>query len=99
MTNSFDRKIKKSSDNRSSIWYNLSRCLIGGISLVKRCFKTFKKRYFYIFNIPINIKSDNTYFSTIIAKDFLNNYDNYTIEENINILKGKYNDINDLINN
>lgn len=56
------------------------------------------KRYFNIFNVPINIKSDNAYFSTILAKDFLSNYDNYTIEENINVLKEKYNDINNLIN-
>ena len=55
------------------------------------------KRYFKIYNIPLNIKGNNTYFSTFIAQEFLANYDDYSINDNILNLEDKYSNINDLI--
>ncbi len=54
------------------------------------------KRMFNIFNIPLNINSNSNYYSTLIAQEFLNNYDNLDIKDNIDLLKEKY-DVNDLI--
>jgi len=54
------------------------------------------KFYFSIFKIPISFKSSHSFYSTLIAKDFLKEYDNYSIEENIERLKD-YNNINELI--
>lgn len=54
------------------------------------------KYYSSIFNIPMNIKSNHSFYSTLIAQDFLKNYDNYTIKDNIERLKD-YSNINDLL--
>ncbi len=55
------------------------------------------KRYAKIYNIPINIPSNNSFYSTFIAKEFLTNYDNYSLEDNIINLSEKYTNVNDLI--
>lgn len=55
------------------------------------------KRYLDIFNIPYNFKNNNSFFSTMIAQDFLKNYKNLELEDNILLLKEKYENINDLI--
>lgn len=55
------------------------------------------KRYFTLFNIPINLNSTNSYFDTFIASDFLNAYDNVSILENITNLKEKYANIDELV--
>jgi len=55
------------------------------------------KYYSYLYNIPINLKSNNLFYSTYIAQDFLNNYDNVSLEDNIETLKDKYDNVNDLI--
>lgn len=52
--------------------------------------------YSSIFKIPINIKSKHSFYSTLVAQDFLKYYDNYTIKDNIERLKD-YSNINDLI--
>lgn len=52
--------------------------------------------YSSIFKIPINIKSNHSFYSTLVAQDFLKYYDNYTLKDNIEILKD-YSNINDLI--
>ncbi len=49
-----------------------------------------------IFKIPINIKSKHSFYSTLVAQDFLKDYDNYTLKDNIERLKD-YSNINDLI--
>lgn len=53
--------------------------------------------YFGLFNIPINIESENSFYSSNIASKFLKLYDNLSIEEAIVKLKDEKN-INDLIN-
>lgn len=54
-------------------------------------------RYFNWYHIPINLKLNNSYYSTFIVQEFLEQYDDYTISENVAILSEKYQDINDLI--
>lgn len=49
-----------------------------------------------LFGLPINIASDNTFYSTKIASKFLELYDNYEIDEIIDKLSDEEN-INDLI--
>lgn len=53
--------------------------------------------YFELFNIPINIESENSFYSSNIASKFLKLYDNLSIEEAIVKLTNEKN-INDLIN-
>lgn len=53
--------------------------------------------YFELFNIPINIESENSFYSSDIASKFLKLYDNLSIEEAIVKLTNEKN-INDLIN-
>ena len=53
--------------------------------------------YFGLFNIPINVESENSFYSSNIASKFLKLYDNLSIEEAIVKLKDEKN-INDLIN-
>lgn len=53
--------------------------------------------YFGLFNIPINIESENSFYSSDIASKFLKLYDNLSIEEAIVKLTNEKN-INDLIN-
>lgn len=53
--------------------------------------------YFGLFNIPINIESENSFYSSDIASKFLKLYDNLSIEETIVKLTNEKN-INDLIN-
>ena len=53
--------------------------------------------YFGLFNIPINIESENSFYSSIIASKFLKLYDDLSIEEAIVKLTNEKN-INDLIN-
>ncbi len=55
------------------------------------------KRYFQIFNIPLNLEDNGSFYSTMVAQEFLNNYNNLEIEDNILQLKDKYENINDLI--
>lgn len=53
--------------------------------------------YFGLFNIPINIESENSFYSSNIASKFLKLYDDLSIEEAIVKLTNEKN-INDLIN-
>lgn len=55
-------------------------------------------RYFRLFNIPINMDSLSSFYSTILAQDFLKNYDNLDIADNILLLREKYSNVNDLVN-
>ena len=53
--------------------------------------------YFKLFNIPINIDNNSSFLSLSISKEFLNLYDNKDIDEVIDILSRKYNNVNELI--
>ncbi len=55
------------------------------------------RRYFKMFNIPLNLKSNTSLFNTIISKEFLNNYDNIPLKENIEILNNKYKNITEYL--
>ena len=55
------------------------------------------KYYFSLYKIPLAIESENSFYSTLIAKEFLNSYDELSIKDNIEKLKEKYQDIGDLI--
>ena len=55
------------------------------------------KRYLEIFKIPFNARKSDSFFGTLIAQEFLKEYDNYEIEDLIFQLKDKYDNINDLI--
>lgn len=60
-------------------------------------YNNYLKRYFKMYNIPLNIESQNSFYSTFIASEFLANYDKLSIEDNILLLENKYENINDLI--
>ncbi len=55
------------------------------------------KRYFQMYQIPINLQSNNSYYSTALAQEFLANYDLEDIKDNVNNLSAKYEEVNDLI--
>ena len=61
-------------------------------------YKNIIRRYFNIFNIPLNMNEEYLFSSTFIAQEFLNNTSKYNLIDNINILKEKYTNLNDLIN-
>lgn len=54
-------------------------------------------KYFKFYNLPFNESSSSSFYSTITAKEFLNNYDNLSIEANILSLSEKYQNVNDLV--
>lgn len=53
--------------------------------------------YFGIYQIPVHMPCENSFYSTLVAQEFLKNYDTLSIEENIQSLLLKYEVINDLI--
>ena len=55
-------------------------------------------RYFSLYQIPFNKRSNHSFYSTMLAQDFLLHYDEYSIEENVLHLSEKYTNVNDLIN-
>ena len=64
------------------------------------CDPTYNKYLDYfskLYKIPINIKKNNSYFSTQIAQEFLTNYDGLSILENVSLLKDKYENVDNLI--
>lgn len=72
--------------------------LINNIKIIiSEDYKNTIKRVFDIYNIPVNLKFNNSFYSTLIAKEFLENYSSLEIEENIKLLKEKYENVNDLI--
>lgn len=54
-------------------------------------------RYFSLYQIPFNKRSNHSFYSTLLAQDFLLHYDDYSIEENILRLSEKYSNVNDLV--
>jgi ATP-dependent helicase/DNAse subunit B len=80
----------------------ISKLYLDGVSLNKikiilpENYTNYLKYYSSVFKIPINIKSNHSFYSTLVAQDFLKYYDNYTIRDNIERLKD-YSNINDLI--
>ncbi len=53
--------------------------------------------YFRLFNVPINIKTQAPFISLAISKEFLSLYDNKELPNIMDILKDKYNNVNELI--
>lgn len=56
------------------------------------------RRYFNIYKIPINLEDNSSFYCTLVAKEFLSNYEERTIEDNIDCLREKYDNVNDLVN-
>ena len=54
-------------------------------------------RYFNIFHLPFNKESKHSYYSTMLAQEFLAHYDQLSIEENILDLSEKYQNVNELV--
>ena len=54
-------------------------------------------RYFYLYGIPFNKKEKHTFYSTLVAQDFLARYDEVSLEENILTLSEKYSNVEELI--
>lgn len=54
-------------------------------------------RYFSLYDIPYNKKNHHAFYSTMIAQEFLANYDLYSIEENIMHLSEKYTNVSSLV--
>lgn len=65
--------------------------------IISEDYKNTIKRVFDIYNIPINIDFNNSFYSTFIAQEFIKNYDNLDIKENVKLLSEKYDNVNDLI--
>ncbi len=61
-------------------------------------YESILSRYFFLYNIPFNKNNTHSFYSTLIAKEFLDNYDKLSLEDNIKILSEKYNNVNELIN-
>lgn len=54
-------------------------------------------KYAKFYNITINLDSGDVLYGTMVAQEFLSNYDEMEIEDNIEVLREKYDNINDLI--
>ena len=54
-------------------------------------------RYFYLYHLPLYMGNTHSFYSTMIAQEFLNQYESYSIEENIMHLSEKYQNVNDLV--
>ena len=54
-------------------------------------------RYFSIFHLPFNKENQHSYYGTMLAQEFLENYDQLSIEENILHLSEKYQNVSDLV--
>lgn len=82
----------------------ISRLLENNISInnikviASQDYENILERYFNFYNIPFNKRNNHSFYSTLIAKEFLDNYDNKLLIENIEDLSKKYKNINDLIN-
>lgn len=65
--------------------------------VINKDYNNIVKRYFKIYEIPISLDDSSCFYSTSLAKDFLNNYEDLSLEENVELLKSKYDNVNDLI--
>jgi len=87
----------------SFVAYKICELLEKGINIcdikiiIDEDYKNVVKRIFDIYNIPVNIKFNNAFYSTFIAQEFIKNYDEMEIKDNINLLSEKYRNVNDLI--
>lgn len=84
------------------VFNRISKLYLDGINLnkikiiVPQNYNNYLKYYASIFKIPVNLKTNHSFYSTILAQEFLKYYDNYTIKEILEKLKD-YSNINDLI--
>ncbi len=54
-------------------------------------------RYLALYHIPVNKKSTHSFYSTLLAQDFLKHYDEYSISENILRISEIYANVNELV--
>lgn len=104
--NSYIPKVFQLKDKREEVEYvvnRISKLYLDGVSLnnikliINPEYINTIKYYSNIYHIPIQFKDRHTFYSTSIAQDFLSSYFEYSIEDNIELLKNKYDNINDLI--
>ena len=55
------------------------------------------ERGLMLYEIPFNKRGNHSFYSTLLAKDFLNHYDDASLEENILALLEKYRNVDELI--
>ena len=55
------------------------------------------KRFFAFYHLPFNSKQRHSFYSTMLAQEFLANYEAYSIEDQILHLSEKYANVNDLV--
>lgn len=97
----FEAKTKK--EEAQFVVKEVSKLIHNGIRLnnikliVNKDYNNIVKRYFKIYEIPITLDDSSSFYSTSLAKDFLNNYEDLSLEENVELLKNKYDNVNDLI--
>ena len=54
-------------------------------------------RYLSFYHIPFNKRSNHSFYSTMLAKDFLKSYEEYSIEENVLSLSEQYKNVSELV--
>ena len=54
-------------------------------------------RYLSFYRIPFNHRSTHSFYSTLLARDFLKSYDEYSLEENILRLSEQYTNVSELV--
>ena len=65
--------------------------------IASREYDNLLNRYFSLYDIPYNKKNNHAFYSTMIAQEFLTNYDLYSMEENIMHLSEKYTNVSQLV--
>ncbi len=54
-------------------------------------------RYLSFYHIPFNNRSTHSFYNTLLARDFLNHYEEYSIDENVLRLSEKYANVSELV--
>lgn len=54
-------------------------------------------RYLSMYHLPFHHRSTHAFYSTMVAQEFLEGYDHYSIDENILLLSEKYQNVNELV--
>ena len=54
-------------------------------------------RYLSFYRIPFNHRSTHSFYSTLLARDFLKSYDEFSLEENILRLSEQYTNVSELV--
>lgn len=54
-------------------------------------------RYFYLYHLPFYKGNTHSFYSTMVAQEFIHQYELYSIEENVLHLSEKYQNVSDLV--